>query len=186
MGQHDQGHRHGQRRDFSIENWEISRYDGNFSVTVSWDSNHFGQFARLWSNIGVSPSQIIIPAGFSLEGLKLFCKGLSELLKNTNGVSIQLPLPEPETVREGIRSIIGDKDEGWRCFQGIATDDRVDEEQQHHENRLCIDKTMETEVENMQKHTSLAEVPIDQDCLKIFHQVIRDNINLFKKSMANK
>ncbi|VFQ79650.1 unnamed protein product [Cuscuta campestris] len=42
-------------------------------------------------------------------------------------------------------------------------------------------------MESIRRHTSDVEPPpIDQDCLKQFEQVIRDNINIFRKSIANK
>ncbi|VFQ94925.1 unnamed protein product [Cuscuta campestris] len=172
------------RRDFSNENWEISRYDGDFSVKVSWDSNRFGHFARIESKTGSLPNQIIIPAGFYLEGLKLFSKGLSELLRNSKELNNHLPKPLP--IQEGLGLVKICKDEGWRCYNGVPSATICDKEQINTESRVIVDLTMEEEMESLQRHTPLAEVPLDQGCLDIFHQVIKDNMNLFRKSIASK
>ncbi|VFQ85169.1 unnamed protein product [Cuscuta campestris] len=136
-------------------------------------------------SLGTLPNQIIIPAGFYLEGLKLFSKGLAELLRNSNCLSHQ-PQPVPNVFQEGIGSNEVCKDEGWRCYHGVSSYDRCEEEQNNLENRLIVDFTMEKELESLQRHKPLAEVPLDQGSLDIFHQVIKDNINLFRKSIASK
>ncbi|VFQ81462.1 unnamed protein product [Cuscuta campestris] len=144
-------------RDFSNENWEISRYDGDFSVKVSWDSNRFGHFARLVSKTGSSPNQIIIPAGFYLEGLKLFSKGLSKLLRNSNGLSNHLPQLLPIDFQEGLGLVKVCNDEGWRCYHGVQSAAICDEERNNYESRLVVDLTMEKEMECLQRPKPLAK-----------------------------
>ncbi|VFQ73315.1 unnamed protein product [Cuscuta campestris] len=97
-----------------------------------------------------------------------------------------MPQPLPIVLQEGLGSAKVCKDEGWRCFHVVNSATRRDEEQINLRSRLIVDLTMEKEMESLQRHTPLAEVPLDQGCLNLFHQVIKDNINLFKKSIASK
>ncbi|VFQ85570.1 unnamed protein product [Cuscuta campestris] len=176
------------RPEYSNENWEITGYDGDSFLNVFWDSNRFGHFARLSSNLGPQHSQIFIPAGYSLEGLKIFSRGLTELLRASEGRCSQSdPLPLPYSDEGDCRKLKNDKDEGWRCCPSwVLTSERVDEDRKRPGNMLLIDSIMEQELEGAPKHTLDAEALIDKDCLKILDQVIRDNLNLFRRSVANK
>ncbi|VFQ73283.1 unnamed protein product [Cuscuta campestris] len=119
-----------------------------------------------------------------IEGLKIFSKGLSELLRNSKELNNHLPKPLP--IQEGLGLVKICKDEGWRCYNGVPSATICDEEQINTESRVIVDLTMEKEMESLQRHTPLAEVPLNQGCLDIFHQVIKDNMNLFRKSIACK
>ncbi|VFR02812.1 unnamed protein product [Cuscuta campestris] len=123
---------------------------------------------------------------FASEGLTLFSKGLSELLRNSNGLRTHMPQPLQNVLQEGLGSVKVCKDEGWRCYHGVDSAARSDEEQIDIRSSLIVDLTMEKEMESLQRHTPLAEVPLDEGCLSLFHQVIKDNINLFRKSIASK
>ncbi|VFQ79469.1 unnamed protein product [Cuscuta campestris] len=166
---------------------EITRYDGESFLKVRWDSNHFGQFACLSSNFGIKPSRVIIPAGNSLEGLKLFSKGISEILRFLDGRCTEnnnLSLPNGEEV--GSRKFNAENDEGWRCYLNVMSSCRVEEEQKGFGTRAFIDSTIEKELERLPSHTQNADLTFDQDCMKKFDQVIKDNLNLFRRSIANK
>ncbi|VFQ88674.1 unnamed protein product [Cuscuta campestris] len=170
---------------YSKENWEITKFNGDSTLKVCWDSNCSGQYARLSTDKVNSP--IFIPAGYSLDGLKLFCKSLSEILRISEqrlSEGNQMLLRHGE--KEGSRFIQANMDEGWRCFHSELGSGGQDEEQKGYGNSYYVDSTHEKEMESMRRHTPDVEPPIDQDCLKQFDQVIRDNINIFRKSIANK
>ncbi|VFQ90290.1 unnamed protein product [Cuscuta campestris] len=126
----------------------------------------------------------ILHAASGAETHLAFCKGLSELLRNSKELNNHLPKPLP--IQEGLGLVKICKDEGWRCYNGVPSATICDEEQINTESRVIVDLTMEKEMESLQRHTPLAEVPLDQGCLDIFHQVIKDNMNLFRKSIASK
>ncbi|RAL49968.1 hypothetical protein DM860_017469 [Cuscuta australis] len=63
---------------------------------------------------------------------------------------------------------------------------RVEEEQKGFGTRAFIDSTIEKELERLPSHTQNADLTFDQDCMKKFDQVIKDNLNLFRRSIANK
>ncbi|VFQ82641.1 unnamed protein product [Cuscuta campestris] len=136
---------------------------------VFWESNRFGQFARLFSNKG--SSQIVIPASYNFTGLSIFCKGLSHLLSapvDKNSVSNQQPLLNGTTEISG--NAIIDSDEGWRCAQSERVCGKEEEEQKESANRVSTRSALKLELESTPRNYT--DAVLDRESTKQFDQVL--------------
>ncbi|VFQ73322.1 unnamed protein product [Cuscuta campestris] len=78
------------------EGWVISKFEGSATVKSHWDSNQFGCFVRFSAGTDREKSTICIPVGRNSEGIRLFVKGLNEVLKFQEGtVSAEKELLSP-------------------------------------------------------------------------------------------
>ncbi|RAL42524.1 hypothetical protein DM860_011142 [Cuscuta australis] len=146
------------------EGWNITRYEDQSATKFSWESNSFGSFVKISSGNEKNLKHLFIPVGFNSEGIKLFVNTLIEVDFET-----------------GTRLV----DEGWKCSSNCLPTGMLEEESKESGYKHLVDSLMEKELEH-RKHIP-DEVPhIDQESLKIIDQVIRDNRNLFRRSVANK
>ncbi|VFQ73741.1 unnamed protein product [Cuscuta campestris] len=115
---------------------------------------------------------------------RLFSKGLAQFLRESEDrilESSQPPLLNGTTRISGNAKI--DRDEGWRCAQSERLYGREEEGQTESANKAFMDSALKLEFEKTQSHST--DGKIDQESMKQFNQVIKDNLNLFRKSMAN-
>ncbi|VFQ93638.1 unnamed protein product [Cuscuta campestris] len=118
------------------------------------------------------------------ESNRLFSKGLAQFHRESEDrilESSQPPLLNGTTRISGNAKI--DTDEGWRCVQSERLYGREEEGQTESANKVFMDSALKLEFERTQSHST--DGKIDQESMKQFDQVIKDNLNLFRKSMAN-
>ncbi|VFQ96821.1 unnamed protein product [Cuscuta campestris] len=128
-------------------------------------------------------SHIVIPASYNFTGLSIFCKGLSQLLStpvDKNSLSNQQPLLNGTTEISG--NAIIDSDEGWKCAQSERVCGKEEEKQKESVNRVSTDSALKLELESTPRNYT--DAVLDRESIKQFDQVIKDNLSLFRKSMA--
>lgn len=106
------------------EGWAISRFEGSFFTKSHWDANKNGAFVKISEGSDMKKSQICIPVGFKVAGIKLFLMGLKECLelKGENEVGVLSNDTREEHPGGLVASSLVDKDFKEPIMEGVGTE----------------------------------------------------------------